>query len=219
LITGGDWARIVWHGHACFEINGSSTVVIDPHDGKSIGIKTPVVRADVVLISHDHFDHNCVRIVKGDFVTVRDTEEREIDGIRIRGIEAYHDDVKGDKRGVINIYRFEMDGITFCHCGDLGHILSQEQLAAIGRVDVLFLPVGGVFTIDGEMAHIIVEQLRPKVVIPMHFRIGGLSLSIQTLEPFLRDVSDDLVFRVGNELEIYPEDLPQTTEYWVFCPE
>jgi L-ascorbate metabolism protein UlaG (beta-lactamase superfamily) len=192
--------------------------VVDPHDGKSIGIKTPVVRADVVMISHDHFDHNCARIVKGDFITVRDIGERRIDGVSIRGVEAHHDDAEGRKRGSINLYRFEMDGLSFLHCGDLGHILSKEQVEALRPVDVMFLPVGGVFTIDGEMAHEVVEQIQPRVVIPMHYRVGGLSLSIQTLDPFLRSVDDDSVFRVGNEVEIYPEDLPKGTEYWVFCP-
>jgi len=210
--------RIAWHGHACFEVEGSSTVVLDPHDGRSIGIKTPVTRADIVMITHDHFDHNCARIVKGDFVTIREIVERNIDGVRIKGIEAHHDDVKGDKRGAVNIYRFEMDGVSFCHCGDLGHILTQDQVEELVPLDVLFIPVGGVFTIDGKMAHRIVEQLKPKIVIPMHYRVGGLSLSIQTLDPFLEEIEEEQVFGVGNEVEIYSDDLPDETEYWVFCP-
>ncbi len=213
----GDVVRIVWHGHSCFEINGSSTVVIDPHDGKSIGIKTPVVRADIVMITHDHFDHNCTRIVKGDFVSITEAEERVIDGIKIKGVQAYHDDVQGEKRGPVNLYRFEMNGMAFCHCGDLGHLLSPEQVQELTPVDVLFLPVGGGFTIDGEMAHKVVDQLHPRVVIPMHFRVGGLSLSIHTLEPFIRSVDEERVFRIGNELDVYLEDLPEETEYWVFC--
>ena len=212
----GDLTRIVWHGHACFEINGSSTVVVDPHDGRSIGIKPPVVRADIVLISHDHFDHNCARIVKGDFITVKGAEEREIEGVKIRGVEAFHDEVRGEKRGKIIIYRFEMDGVSFCHCGDIGHKLFREQVEAIVPVDVLFIPVGGVFTIDGQTAHEVVEQIKPRIVIPMHYRLGGLSLSIHTLDPFLKGLGEDLIFRVGNEVDFLPEDLPQKTQYWVF---
>jgi len=209
--------KIVWHGHACFEINGSSTLVVDPHDGKSIGIKPPVVRADVVLVSHDHFDHNCARIIKGDFTKISIEGEREVNGIVVNGVKAYHDDVKGEKRGSILMYRFEMDGVSFCHCGDLGHTLSIDQVEALTPVDVLFVPVGGVFTVDGATAQEIVGQLKPKIVIPMHFRVGGLSLSIQTLDNFLEDVSEDKIFRVGNEVDILPEDLPTETEYWVFC--
>lgn len=210
--------RIVWHGHACFEINGSSTVVVDPHDGKSIGIKTPVVKADVVLISHDHFDHNCARVVKGDFIMIRELGERVIDGVKVLGVKAYHDDVRGNKMGPIIMYRFEMDDVSFCHCGDLGHVLDQEQVEALTPIDVLFIPVGGAITVDGGLAHKIVGQLRPKIVIPMHFRMGGLSLSIQTIDTFLDKVDDERVFRVGNEVEIMPEDLPAETEYWVFSP-
>lgn len=210
--------RIVWHGHACFEINGSSTVVVDPHDGKSIGIKTPVVRADVVLISHDHFDHNCARVVKGDFILIRELGGRKIDGVKVLGVKAYHDEVHGNKRGSIIMYRFEMDDVSFCHCGDLGHVLDQEQVEALTPIDVVFMPVGGVFTVDGESAHKIIQQLKPKIVIPMHFRMGGLSLSIQTIDSFLGKVDDEHVLRVGNEVEILPEDLPSETEYWVFSP-
>jgi L-ascorbate metabolism protein UlaG (beta-lactamase superfamily) len=210
--------RIVWHGHSCFEVNGSSTVVVDPHDGKSIGIKTPVVKADVVLISHDHFDHNCARVVKGDFIMIRELGERAIDGVKVLGVKAYHDDVRGNKMGPVIMYRFEMDDVTFCHCGDLGHVLDQEQIEALTPIDVLFIPVGGAITVDGGLAHKIVDQLRPKIVIPMHFRMGGLSLSIQTIDSFLDKVDDERVFRVGNEVEIMPEDLPAETEYWVFSP-
>lgn len=192
-------------------------MVVDPHDGKSIGIKTPVVRADVVLVSHDHFDHNCARIVKGDFTKIAVEGERQVDGVLVKGLKAYHDEVQGERRGSILIYRFEMDDVSFCHCGDLGHTLSKEQVEALTPIDVLFVPVGGVFTIDGEAAQEIVSQLKPKIVVPMHFRVGGLSLSIQTLDPFLKDISEEKIFRVGNEVDILPEDLPTETEYWVFC--
>lgn len=210
--------KIVWHGHSCFEIDDGLVIVIDPHDGRSIGIKTPVVRADIVLVSHDHFDHNCVRIVRGEPSVVREHGERTIRGLKITGLPTYHDADGGAKRGKNTIFCFELDGIRFCHCGDLGHMLSEEQLLAIGQVDVLFIPVGGVFTIDGGQARTLVGQLKPRVAIPMHFRFGGLSISINNLDPFLEGVPEWLVQHVGNEIDFTKDELPQSTEFWVFSP-
>nr|WP_272898447.1 MBL fold metallo-hydrolase [Methanomassiliicoccus luminyensis] len=207
---------MVWHGHSCFEIRESIGVVTDPHDGKSIGIKPPVARADVVLISHEHFDHNCVRIIKGEPMVMREPGEKTLKGLKVTGIPTFHDKESGDKRGRNTIYVFELDGIRFCHCGDLGHLPSEEQLKAIGTVDILFLPVGGVFTLDGAEAREVVEMVRPRVAVPMHFRLGGLSISIQTVDSFLEGVPDEQVLRVGNEIDFTKEELPVPTEYWVF---
>jgi L-ascorbate metabolism protein UlaG (beta-lactamase superfamily) len=210
--------KIVWHGHSCFEVKNNVKVVMDPHDGKSIGIRIPVVKADVLLISHDHFDHNCSRIVKGDFVTVKELGERTERGVKMLGIPTFHDDEEGRRRGRNVVFKFEIDGIKFCHCGDLGHIPSGEQLKAIGIVDVLFIPVGGGPTIDGKQARKIVDMLEPKIAIPMHFRIGGLSMSIQTVDPFLEGLPKRKVLRVGNEIDFVREELPSETEFWVFSP-
>ncbi len=210
--------KIVWHGHSCFEIHDKAVVVTDPHDGKSIGIKTPVVKADILLISHDHFDHNCARIVRGDYTLVKEPGDIEVKGVKIRGIPTFHDQQEGAKRGKNIVYVFELDGLRFCHCGDLGHPLSQDQAKAVGRVDVLFIPVGGVFTIDDKQAMDVVDLIRPRVVIPMHFRIGGLSISIQTVDPFLQGVPEDRILRVGNEIDFVPEEMPSAAEIWVFSP-
>ncbi len=202
--------------HSCFEINDQATVVMDPHDGRSIGVKPPSLRADVVTISHDHFDHNAVRVIKGEYVVVKDVAPRTVKGVAIRGITGFHDDVNGEKRGRMNIFHLTLDGVRFCHLGDLGHMLSEAQIEELGEVDVLFLPVGGVFTIDGAQAQLLVNAIRPKVAIPMHFRVGGLSMSIQNADGFLKGLPDDRVVRVGNEVEFEAEDLPEETEYWVF---
>ncbi len=210
--------RVTWHGHSCFEVRNGVTVVTDPHDGKSIGVKPPVVKADVVLISHEHFDHNCARIVRGDFKCVRESGQRTERGVDILGVPAFHDDCGGAKRGKINIYRFTLNGVVFCHLGDLGHMLDPETVAALQPVDVLFLPVGGVFTIDGKQARELIGILKPKVAIPMHFRIGGLSMSIHTIDDFLEGLPEDKVVRVGNEIEFMPDELPNATAYWIFSP-
>jgi L-ascorbate metabolism protein UlaG (beta-lactamase superfamily) len=211
--------RIIWHGHSCFEIDDRVTVVIDPHDGKSIGIRAPSVKADLVLVSHEHFDHNCTRIVKGDFTIIREPCKKDVKGVKVLGVQGYHDNLHGQKRGKVTLFKFEMGGMRFCHLGDLGEPLTEEQIEALRPIDVLFVPVGGVFTIDGEQAKQVVDALQPRVAVPMHFRFGGLSIAIQTAETFLKGMPEDRVVHVGNETEFGIEDLPAQTEYWVFSPE
>lgn len=210
--------RIIWHGHACFEVQGPKTILTDPHDGKSLGIRPPMAKPDIVLVSHDHFDHNATRVLKGEYVTVRERGDREVSGVKVCGIEAAHDEAGGAKRGKVIMFRFEMEGISFLHCGDLGHFLTPSQLKAIGDVDVLFIPVGGTFTLDGKQARKVVQDIRPKVAVPMHYRYGGLALSIQTADAFLAGLPEQEVRRVGNEIELTKADLPTETEFWVFSP-
>ncbi len=207
--------RIAWHGHACFEINDGCTVVTDPHDGKSIGLASPVVEADLVLLSHDHYDHNCARIVKGDPAVVDSAVEETINGVKIRTFKTFHDEARGEKRGDNRIFCFELDGVTFCHLGDLGHLLSDEVVSSIGQVDVLFVPVGSVFTIDGAAGWKTVSMIKPKITIPMHYWLRGLLLSLRPLEDFLSHVTEP-VTRVGNEVVFEKEDLPESTKVWVF---
>ncbi len=210
--------NIRWYGHACFGISvDNTTIVTDPHDGKSIGIKPPQVKADIVLVSHSHFDHDSVKTVrKLTTKVIRDAPGRGIDrsNIRFRTVPVHHDNTEGAKRGVNNIFHFNPHDVKFCHLGDLGHAITDDQAKKIGDVDILFLPVGGVFTIDADDAWKVIEKLNPKVAIPMHYRIGGLSLSIQPLEPFLN--GRERVEKVGNEIEFEPEDLPDELEVWVF---
>ncbi|MFA5311839.1 MAG: MBL fold metallo-hydrolase [Methanomassiliicoccales archaeon] len=207
---------VTWHGHSCFAVKDKVVVVMDPHDGKSIGIKQPVVKADIVLVSHDHFDHNCTRIVKGDFLVIKEPGDRTEKEVSITGIQAFHDTEQGGKRGKDVIFKFDIGGVMFCHCGDLGHLPTKEQLERIGKVDVLFIPVGGVFTINAVEAHRLIKSIAPKVAVPMHYRLGGLSLSIQTIDEFERLSPAERVIHVGNEVEFQLEDLPRHTEFWIF---
>ena len=207
--------RVVWHGHACFEVNDGVTIVTDPHDGEQVGLAPPSVEADIVLISHDHYDHNCGHVVKGDPKIINRSLDESVMGTHMRSFETYHDEVKGQKRGRNRIYLFEMEGIRFLHLGDLGHLLADDLVSTIGRVDVLFVPVGSVFTIGGEAGWRTVNQIKPRVAVPMHYWVKGLSLSIRPLEDFL-DVVDVPITKVGNEVTFEKEDLPESTEVWVF---
>jgi L-ascorbate metabolism protein UlaG (beta-lactamase superfamily) len=193
------------------------TIVTDPHDGKSIGIKSPNVKADIVLISHDHFDHNHFRVVAGRETKVFNREaDTTKNGIRIQSMRVFHDDASGSKRGDNLLFKFTVDGLSFCHLGDLGHLLDENATMKISPIDILFIPVGNVFTIGPEDAWKVINKLKPKVAIPMHYRVGGLSLSIKPIDPFLEEASPDSVVRVGNEIDFESEDLPEELEIWVF---
>jgi len=210
--------RIRWHGHSCFEVAGSAVVVTDPHDGKALGISPPEARADVVLVSHDHFDHNCASVVAAKDTSVLTKAVMTVEkGVRVEGLKAAHDDRGGAKRGLVVLFKFELDGTSFCHLGDLGHPLDEAMVDRIAPVDFLFVPVGDVFTIGPEAAKRVIDDVAPRVAVPMHYRTPGLSLSIKTVDSFLRLCSDGQVVNVGNEVDFGPDDLPQNgTEIWVF---
>jgi len=208
--------QIRWHGHSCFEITNNITLITDPHDGKSIGIPAPTVTGDIILVSHDHYDHNSVKTVeKNGCRIVTDPRKKTIEDIEIRGVESFHDEAEGAKRGSNIMYKFKIDDITFCHLGDLGHDLDDESINNIGEVDVLFIPIGGTFTVDDKQAWDIIKKINPKIVVPMHYKIGGLSLPIAGIDAFLEQ-NPYKVLPVGNEIEIDKEELPNEPEVWTF---
>jgi len=201
--------KIRWFGHACFLLESQigTKIVTDPFDG-SVGYKIPKVEADVVTVSHDHYDHNYVEAVQGDPTIIKAPGEYNTCGVSIKGISTYHDEAKGAKRGPNIVFVFEIDGIKVCHLGDLGHLLTKLQEEEIGEVDVLLLPVGGTFTLDFEGAAAVMEQLNPKIVVPMHFKTPAVSMPIDPVEKFLEKVGGG-EFLESNTLEITAEDLKQ----------
>jgi L-ascorbate metabolism protein UlaG (beta-lactamase superfamily) len=208
--------QIRWHGHSCFEITDDVTLVTDPHDGKSIGIPAPSAEGDIILISHDHYDHNSAKSVeKEESKVITDERKRNISNVEITGIKSFHDDHHGEKRGENIIFKFTMDDVTFCHMGDLGHELDEDAIQKIGDVDILFIPVGGTFTIDAKRAWNVINSIKPRIAIPMHYKIGGLSLPIDGVEPFL-EKNMYKTLKVGNEIDIEKEDLPNEPEIWTF---
>lgn len=188
---------ITWLGHSSFYIKGKSgSLVTDPYDS-SVGFKLPKTEAKIVTVSHDHADHNQANQVQGYPRVVTGPGEYEIGGVSIFGIPTYHDDKKGAERGPNTVYVITMDNIHICHLGDLGHTLSEEQVGEIGSIDILFIPVGGVYTIDAGEAAEVVSQLEPRVVIPMHYQIKGLNpqtfSGLDGVEKFLKEVGMDPV--------------------------
>lgn len=169
--------KIKWFGQSCFMItskNGTK-VLTDPFHNM-LGYKLPEVEANIVSISHNHGDHNNIEAVKGDFMHVNELGSFSKAGIEIKGVQTFHDKVSGAKRGKNTIYNFKIDGINVCHCGDLGHTLDSNLVKEIGNVDILLIPVGGRATIDAIDAVNVMKQLKPKVVIPMHYRTKAFGI-------------------------------------------
>ena len=194
---------IIYLGHSSFKLKGrTATVVCDPYD-KYVGFKFPATEADIVTISHHHDDHDKAELVSGVKKVVDGPGEYEIMGVSILGFSAYHDDRKGEERGVNTIYVIEMDGLRLCHLGDLGHSLSEQQLEQIGTVDILFIPVGGVYTIDAKTAVEVASAIDPKIIIPMHYNLAGLD---QAKFAGLSGVNDFV-----NQMGVKSETLPKLT--------
>jgi L-ascorbate metabolism protein UlaG (beta-lactamase superfamily) len=200
---------IKWHGQACFEIEDESiTLVTDPHNGQSIGIKVPDVKADIVLVSHNHSDHiNGLKLVtKVDTSIIDKPGNYKVKGVKIKGITSYHDESYGKERGKNIIYSFKLKNLQICHLGDLGSILTENQIKEIGIVDVLLIPVGGFYTINGDVATTVMNQLNPPITIPMHYSIKGLTLPIKSVKPFLND-KKNIMYIKRADINITKKDL------------
>jgi len=189
------------------------TIVTDPFKG--IGIPEPKAAADIVLCSHSHQDHNNVKPVLGKKGQVLESfvGSKKVKGVTIKGVAAFHDEASGSKRGRNSIYTFNIDGVQFCHLGDLGHELSSAIAEEIGRVDVLFVPVGGYFTIGPETASRVCEQLEPRIVIPMHYRMPELPSTfdlLKTVDDFL--IGKKNIERTkGTTVNVEEDKLPRET--------
>ena len=184
--------KIKCYGHAAFLITSDKGVkiVTDPYEPGAFGGQLSYGQikdqADLVLTSHDHADHNYTKDLPGTPQVVKGSGSKTVKGISIKGIATYHDPSKGSERGANTIFTLSVDGMKICHLGDLGHILSEKELAEIGPVDVLLIPVGGFFTIDPGEATRVAEQIKPKILIPMHFKTKKCEFPIAPVEDFLK---------------------------------
>ena len=204
--------KIKWLGHATFLITSDSgtRIITDPY-ATNDRIKYGEIEesADIVTVSHHHFDHDNVAAVNGNPQVLEGTAE--VKGIKFNAIPAFHDQKGGSERGSSTVFCFEVDGIKLCHLGDLGHRLGDKDIAAIGKVDVLLAPVGGFFTIDAEVTTEVWGKLAPKVTIPMHFKNDRCDLPISGVDDFLQGKAD--VSRLNtSEAEFKQGELPVTTK-------
>ncbi|OGF25862.1 hypothetical protein A2331_04715 [Candidatus Falkowbacteria bacterium RIFOXYB2_FULL_34_18] len=202
---------ITWCGQSCFKIQdkiGSEgvTLVTDPFD-KTIGLKLPNFEANIITVSHDHHDHNNVKALRGNPIIINGPGEYDINNISIQGISSFHDEKQGKERGANTIFRFEVDDISIAHLGDLGTVLGETQLEMLSGVDILLVPVGGKYTIDAKKAAEVTNQVEPRIVIPMHYKIQGLNVDIDGVDKFIKELGIEPTYE--DKLKISKKDLPQ----------
>jgi len=186
--------QIIWHGQSCFQITATHnkgeqvSILIDPFS-EEIGLRVPKFEADILLVSHDHHDHNNVKAVSGNPFIIDGPGEYEIKNVFIEGISSWHDNSQGKERGENTIYTIEVEDLKLCHLGDFGQKeLTKEQLEKIGQVDILMIPIGGIYTISDREALKVMSQLEPKIIIPMHYQIPKLKIKLDGLDRFLKVV-------------------------------
>lgn len=207
--------QITWHGQACFQflatpVKGGEvlSIVIDPFS-EEIGLKLPKLEADILLTTHNHYDHNNVKAVGGNPFLIDGPGEYERREVFIQGIAAFHDNSGGAERGENTIYTIEVEGIRLCHLGDLGQKeLTSEQLEKIGAIDILMIPVGGIYTISAREAMKVMSQVEPKIIIPMHYQLPKLKIKLDGVDKFFKVVGIKQIEPV-NKLSIKKKDLPE----------
>jgi L-ascorbate metabolism protein UlaG (beta-lactamase superfamily) len=205
--------KVKWLGHSCFVITSEKgiKVITDPYNvGRDLSYGPIKESADVVIITHDHLDHNNAAAVAGAEV-VKGPGMKRAKGIDFMGLPTHHDEKGGRERGENTVFCFTLDNLRICHLGDLGRQLSYAEAKQIGKVDILFIPVGGFYTIDAKGAGGVVGKLGPRVAIPMHFKTPKCAMPIAGVEPFLRGKPEVRQVK-GSEVEFKADQLPTTQE-------
>lgn len=204
--------EIKYYGHSCFRIKGKSAAVITDPYSPDFGWKLPKIDSEIVTISHHHFDHDNFAAISGtaakpEPLVVDGPGEYEIMGVFIYGFTSFHDNKGGALRGQNTIYLIKIDGINLAHLGDLGENLSDLLRGELNGVDILFLPVGGNYTIDAKQAMEVIGQVEPKIIIPMHYRLKGTKIQeIALVEEFLKETGVSVA--PIDKLTIAKEKLP-----------
>jgi len=189
--------NIQYYGHSCFKIitkpagrgQEEITIFLDPFS-KEIGLRPPQGQADLILVSHDHHDHNNVSALKGNPRVLDIPGEYSTFGVNIIGINSFHDNKSGEERGKNTIFILESEEIRICHLGDLGSDLTEKQLEEINGVNILMIPIGGKYTIDGEKAVDIIKKIEPNIIIPMHYKIKGSNIDIDDEKKFCNEIGN-----------------------------
>ena len=203
--------KLKYYGHACFSLSyeGGPTLVIDPFD-ETVTYPPCDEICDAALLSHDHFDHNHVQTLRGDFVTIRSAGAYDVQGVRITAVDSFHDKKGGALRGKNLILRIEGGGLTIVHLGDLGHMPDEKQLEAMSGADIMLVPIGGTYTIDTPEAEEVIRLARPKHAVAMHYRTPDYDFNTSTCEAFELDMR---AVRMPREIEITPENLVSLPEF------
>jgi L-ascorbate metabolism protein UlaG (beta-lactamase superfamily) len=214
--------EITYIGHSAFKIKGKNlSLVVDPY-GPKIGYKFPKQTCEVVLTTHDHFDHANLAGVSGQRLHIDGPGEYEVGGVFITGIPTFHDKKNGEDRGINTIYLIDIDGFSILHLGDLGHALSQEAISKLTDIDILLIPVGGKYTLDAEAAAKVVSSVEPGIVVPMHYNTKDLTgvTELEGVEKFLDEMgTDDNVRKLTGLKLSSSSDVPEETEVIQLLPQ
>ncbi|NLG67788.1 MAG: MBL fold metallo-hydrolase [Actinobacteria bacterium] len=211
--------RLTWYGHSSFLVEASdgTRIILDPYRAgayEELSYAPIDDHADVVLASHDHDDHGAVDTIAGNPITAIHPREMQVGAVTITGIPTKHDEAGGSRRGENTVMVLDDAGFRLVHLGDLGHPLNAAEQAAVGRVDVLLIPVGGFYTIDARVAADVVSALRPTAVVPMHYRTDRVTSPIVGVDDFL--ATQERVIEVGSPtLELDAGSLPKERTTYV----
>lgn len=199
---------ITWLGYSCFRIQTEDAqLAIDPYDN-SIGLRSPHFTADCLLLTHDHKAHANKAAVSGDPFVIDGPGEYEVKGVMIYGIPSWHDNKGGEERGANTMYLLQAEGISVAHLGDIGNMLDNGQLEKLEGVDVLMIPIGGKHTLDAEAASELISKIEPRIVIPMHYKIPGLTVDLDPITKFAKELGVQETAPV-DKLKLAKKDLPQ----------
>jgi L-ascorbate metabolism protein UlaG (beta-lactamase superfamily) len=211
---------ITYLGHASFRIRGKvATVVTDPYDSSVVGLRFPKhIEANVVTVSHAHEDHNSVSQIEGTPYIIDGPGEYEVKGVGVVGLSTFHDAEKGATRGKNTVYRIEIDGVTIVHLGDLGHVLTADQVDALGGAHVVMVPVGGVYSLTPSQAVEVVNEIEPAIVIPMHYGREELDQKafgqLSQVSAFLKEIGKEAIPQP--KLTLTKDKLPAEMQVVVF---
>ena len=204
--------KFKWWGHAAFSITlADGTVILTDPYGEDFGYKQIDIEPDIVTISHDHFDHNGSDSLPGDYKIINSVDKYENDNIVIKGIPTFHDQSQGSERGENIIFKMQLEDKIVTHTGDLGHELKEEKIDLLADTDILLVPVGGTYTIDGNKAYNLVQDIEPTVVFPMHYKTDKIELPIMGVESFTNNYNEDEkenIIRRIKKSEVEIMDLP-----------
>ncbi len=211
----GDALQITWYGQSMFRISGGGvTLVCDPV-GPSSGYRFEPMPADIVLVTHDHADHNYIEGITGSPDVMKSAGSHSVGGLEITGIPGFHDKKHGAERGPDIMFTWKQAGIRVVHLGDLGEIPGTEVLEGLKDPDILMIPVGGVYTIDGDEAAGLVKALSPAIVFPMHYLTPDVVFPLEPLDKFVSHFPGAIRRMTGNSVEVSGSPLPSHTEIWV----
>ncbi len=202
---------ITWHGGSCVKIQSGNTIIVTDPYSKEAGLTPPRFSAHIITKSHEH-SHIQTNSLGGSPFIIDGPGEYEIGGVHINGIETRHDNSDGKERGLNTAFVYEIEDMRIAHMGDIGEEkLRGETIEALETIDILFVPVGGKHTIDGTAAKKITDQIEPRIVIPIHYKIPGAHETLDAVDVFLKEIGAGKTEKM-DKLVIKKKDLPQTEE-------